>query len=162
MRRRLQVPQKWSDMLLINPKLPIYPGIDHDRAVSFNSSEIRNKSGWHLEIRACNSEEGTIFSLSHLLPIGLNESRLVRPAKQLTGEGHEFDKTNRQGHVLGHFNKIQNFVIIEPFNNNNVQLDGFKPGVSQSSVKSTKDSIVARSPSHKLELDRIQSIETKP
>jgi hypothetical protein len=70
MRRRLQVPQKWSDILLMNPKDPICPGMRYDRAVSFKESDAFVASGYFATICCSRSAEGTILAESHLFPFG--------------------------------------------------------------------------------------------
>lgn len=66
---RLQLAQKWSDMLLMKPIVPVYPGIFHERAVSFSSSGARPNVGWAFDMRKRSSEEGNILALSHLFPM---------------------------------------------------------------------------------------------
>jgi hypothetical protein len=67
-RSRLQLLQKWSDILEMKPNVPLKPGIFHVRAVSFGSSVSRVTAGCSARILDSSSDEGTIFAWSHLFP----------------------------------------------------------------------------------------------
>ena len=76
-------------------------------------------------MRARRSDDGTIFFLSHLLPMSPIKTQNVKQILEVlqTCEWHELDKADRDGFVLCHFYEVEHFRVIEILDDDHVQLD---------------------------------------